>query len=190
MRRLVLLLLAALLLASCGGGDSKPAKKKTETGEAALQTQPSEPAPSAGGAPPPATGAKARYIARVDSICRDVNSRLLPIRSKIAQVDNGRRSKGAVFAQFHDLTGQAASISEAGLGQIRGVQPPASDQATIRRIQSLLAREVRVLHDLSDAAGRQDPADIKRLNGRLTGLNARYRAATARFGFKVCGQGG
>jgi hypothetical protein len=186
---------SALLLASCGGGDDSggSAKKRepTTTDDAAAQTQPSEPAPSAGGgaAPPPATGAKARYIERVDSICRDLNVRLAPIRSKLARVDDGRRSKGAVFSQFHDLTVQAASISGAGLGQIRGVQPPPGGRTAIQRIQSLLARQVQLLHDLAEAAGRQDAADIKRLNGRLQSANIRYRAAATRFGFKVCGQG-
>ena len=192
MTRLVVVLLAALTLASCGGGDESSSSKERSGGEEDSAAQPTTPAPSA---TPPSSGgggssARARYIARVDAICRAANQRLAPIRAKIATVDNGRRGKGEVFAQFRDLTGQAASISGGVLGQIEDVPPPAPDRAEIERIEALIERQVRLLNSLAAAAGRRDVNAIKRLNGRITAVNATYRSAARAYGFKHCGQSG
>ena len=92
MRWTTVLVLLALVLGGCGGGDESSSKKRPPAREDDSAAQATPPAPSAeppsGGASSPA---KARYIARVDKICRAGSQRLAPIRAKIATVDNGRR---------------------------------------------------------------------------------------------------
>jgi hypothetical protein len=187
MSRPAVALIACVVLASCGGddggGSAAKEKQQTDAAEPTIQASPSAPAPTGGGG-----SAKARYIARIDALCRSANARLLPIRGKLAKIDSGRLSKGQVFTQYQELLDQAATINDNVLGQVENVPPPAGDRAAIERIQALLERQSRLLHGFAAAAGRRDAAEIKRLNAQLGAVKQVYRARAQAYGFRYCGR--
>jgi hypothetical protein len=74
------------------------------------------------------------------------------------------------------------------VGELRSLQLPAANAATVESILSLVGTEANMLDRWAAAYGRLDEGTIRRLQIRL-GLTAGRAADRARaYGFEVCGQ--
>ena len=81
-----------------------------------------------------------------------------------------------------------ADNRRAEVGELRGLQLPAANAATIELDLSLVGAEANMLDRWAAAYGRLDEGAIRRLQIRL-GLTARRAADRARaYGFEVCGR--
>jgi hypothetical protein len=159
-------LLLLTLPAGCGGGS-----KGTTT----------QVATNAG---PPSS--KADYIEVADTICRNHQSRREDLESQARDV--GPLTSKEKARQVAALLRQESANRRAEVAEVRALQPPAPDAATVSSILSLLSAESDVLERWADAYDAGDAAGIQRLQIRL-GLTAGRAARQARsYGFQVCGQ--
>jgi hypothetical protein len=159
-------LLLLTLAAGCGGGS-----KETTT----------QVATNAG--PPPS---KADYIEVADTICRNHQSRREDLESQANDV--GPLTSKEKARQVAALLRQESANRRAEVAEVRALQPPAADAATVSSILSLVSAETDVIDWWADAYDAGDAAGIQRLQIRL-GLTAGRAAQRARsYGFQVCGQ--
>jgi hypothetical protein len=160
-------LLFAIVAVGCGGGS-------TETGTHTETRQRTE-APS-----------RADYIALADVICKNHQSRREDLESQAREL--GPLTSKAKAREAGALLRKEADNRRAEVGELRGLQLPAADAATIHSILSLVGAETNMLDRWAAAYGRLDERAIRRLQIRL-GLTAGRAADRARaYGFEVCGQ--
>ena len=167
MRRIALLsLLLPTLAAGCGGGSN----------EATTQVATND------GQPP----SKADYVGLADAICRNHQSRREDLESQAGEL--GPLTSKAKAHQAAALLRQESANRRAEVRELRGLQPPAGDPATVDAVLSLVGDETVVIGRWAKAYDDLDSAAIRRLQIRL-GLTAGKAAQRARaYGFEVCGQ--
>ena len=167
MRRIALLsLLLPTLAAGCGGGSN----------EATTQVA------TNGGQPPP----KADYVGLADAICRNHQSRREDLESQAGEL--GPLTSKAKAHQAAALLRKESANRKAEVQELRTLQPPAADSATVDSVLSLVGAETVVIDRWAKAYDDLDSAAIRRLQIRL-GLTAGKAAQRARaYGFQVCGQ--
>jgi hypothetical protein len=160
-------LLFAIAAVGCGGGS-------TETGTHAETQQRTQPR------------SRADYIALADVICKNHQSRREDLESQAREL--GPLTSKAKAREAGALLRKEADNRRAEVGELRGLQLPAADAATIHSILSLVGAETNMLDRWAAAYYRLDERAIRRLQIRL-GLTAGRAADRARaYGFEVCGQ--
>jgi len=166
-RRIALLsLLITTLAAGCGGG-SDQATTQVATND---------------GQPP----SKADYVELADVICRNHQSRREDLESQAGEL--GPLTSKAKAHQAAALLRQESANRRAEVQELRGLQPPAADAATVDSVLSMVVDETVLIDRWAKAYDDLDAAAIRRLQIRL-GLTAGKAAQRARaYGFQVCGQ--
>ena len=167
MRRVaLLLLLLPTLAAGCGGGSNEATTQ--------VATNDGQPASKAG------------YVGLADVICRNHQSRREDLESQAREL--GPLTSKAKARQAAALLRQESANRRAEVQELRGLQPPAADAATVDSVLSLVGAETVVIDRWAKAYDNLDAAAIRRLQIRL-GLTAGKAAQQARaYGFEVCGQ--
>lgn len=179
----------ALAISGCGGSGSSGAKKSAAP---TVATSPAASPPPVQAAPqPPARSApprvsKAGYIRKANRICSVASGRLAPVRAKTVGAAKVSDPK-IVFKRYATLTGHAASVFGATLGDLRGLNPPPADQAQIDRLNMLLAQLVGINHELSAAAGSQNTGRVSTLSLAANTAATRYGSAARAYGLRSCG---
>jgi hypothetical protein len=161
-----LALLCLALTAGCGRGS-----KVTTTQVATSDGQPSS---------------KEAYIEVADTICRNHQSRREDLESQASEL--GPLTSMEQAHQVARLLRQESANRRAEVEELRRLQPPPADLATVDSILSLVSAETGVIDRWGDAYDAADEARIRRLQIRL-GLTAGRAAQRARsYGFEICGQ--
>jgi hypothetical protein len=159
-------LLLLTLAAGCGGGS-----KATTT----------QVATNAG---PPSS--KADYIEVADAICRNHQSRREDLESQASDV--GPLTSTQKARQVAALLRQESANRRSEVAEVRALQPPPADAATVSSILSLVSAETDVIERWADAYDAGDAAGIQRLQIRLGLTAGRAARRAASYGFQVCGQ--
>jgi hypothetical protein len=161
-----LALLIPLLAAGCGGGRSDS----------------STPVDTRSQGPP----SKTDFIEVADAICRNHQSRREDLESQAGELGPLASRKQA--RQVAALLRKEADNRRAEVGEVRALQPPSPDAATVDSILSLVGAEAAVIDRWASAYDDLDNERIRRLQIRL-GVTAGRASGRARaYGFQVCGQ--
>jgi hypothetical protein len=156
-----------MLAAGCGGGSGDTTTEVDTQLRAGPQT-------------------KADYVDLADAICRNHQSRREDLESQAGDV--GPLTSKAKARQVAALLRQESANRKSEVAELRDLQWPAADAATVDSILSLVGAEAAVLDRWAAVYDRLDPVEIRRLQIRL-GLTAGRAANRARaYGFEVCGQ--
>jgi hypothetical protein len=162
-RRLAMVPLV-VVAAACSSGSSKSTAPSTSTPSTATASSTAAPA------------AKARYLSKVNALCRTMNSRITALGAPA--------SDPASQAEFND---RAIAITAGMLGQIRAVAKPPADADALTAIYAKVDLVLTDARSLSAAlrAGDQNAAEAAQ-----TKLNADSKSAndaTIAYGLTVCG---
>lgn len=173
----------ASLVAGCGGGSSS--SSKSETRAVAAPTAASPAPPTGGGGSGPPSAARKRFIRKADRVCAAGRRQLTPIRTRALKASLSN-DPAVVYRRYATLTGQAATIYGAIVGQLRGLDPPPADQAEIDRLTALLDQTAGIERQISAAAARQDGARVRQLALEVNGVVGQFRAGAKAYGFHAC----
>lgn len=160
-------LLASLIAAGCGG-DSRETTTQVATNH---------------GGPPTS---KADLIERADAICRNHQSRREDLESQAGDVEPLTSKEKA--RQVATLLRKEADNRRAEVNELRALQPPPADAATVESVFSLVEAEAAVIDRWAMAYDDLDQAEIRSLQIRLGVTAARATERARVYGFEVCGQ--
>jgi hypothetical protein len=125
----------------------------------------------------PVSDAKARFIARGDSICIDFRKK----KAALGPQPSGTQAR----ADWYDKTGDLVA---AAVARFRAPPPPPADGAnTLNSYVSTLSDQATLLHKLADATRRND-ARAQFDDGKQIDQNSAKASNLAhQYGFQVCG---
>jgi hypothetical protein len=175
--RLAVILASLALIAAVagcgGGGSSSSATTSTTSG----QTEES------GGV------SKATFIKEGDAICTEYQAEVAPIKAELEELEGVKEPESpANLKKLGGLLNEALAGAETELESLRGLEPPAADEATIEKMVDT-AEEGNGL--AGEGASALEEGDVQRF-GALVGegeaINARATKLAESYGFKVCGQ--
>jgi hypothetical protein len=154
-----LVLVMPLLAAGCGGGS----KQTTAT----VMT-------------------RVGFIERADATCKNHASRREDLESQAGEL--GHLDSKAKAHQVAELLRKESANRKAEVEELRRLQPPSGDRATVDSILSLVDAETGIIDSWAKAYDDLDAEQIRRLQIHL-GVTAGRAAVRARsYGFEVCGQ--
>jgi hypothetical protein len=163
-----LALLIPLVVGGCGGGSKEPTTHEVVVDDAG----------------PPIS--KAGFLEQADAICRNHQSRREDLESQAGELGPLASRKQA--RRVAALLRKEADNRRAEVGEVRALQPPSPDAATVNSILSLVGAEATVIDRWATAYDDLDNERIRRLQIRL-GVTAGRASGRARaYGFQVCGQ--
>jgi len=135
---------------------------------------------------PPSPPSRSAYIGLADNICRNHQSRREDLESQAGEI--GPVTSREKARRVAGLLRKESDNRKAEVAELRTLQVPPEDAATVDQVLSLVAAETRVIDRWADAYDEGDAAGIRRLQIRL-GLTASRATQRARaFGYEVCGQ--
>jgi hypothetical protein len=118
----------------------------------------------------PAQG-KAQFIAQADSVCADANSSI---------------EQFAAAGQGETEADQISQLRQGVVDQIKQLDPPAEDSATLNQFLSAMADQVAAGRKIGLAVQRgEDPTEFET---DLDNAKSQAEAAASSYGFKECGQ--
>jgi hypothetical protein len=118
---------------------------------------------------------KEGYIAAADAICKEASDKIDAL---------GDPQTAEEVAQLAD---QVVEISEDQLAQLRALQPPEADEATINEAYDLIEQQIDIARQVGDAARANDPAKIQELVQEGQQINERADQIAVDYGLKECG---
>jgi hypothetical protein len=164
---------ATLALAGCGAGATHTVTQTSTERQAAA-------APVI--APAPAAPSRAAFIARADTICRQVDAKTDPLETRVAAITD--LSTGA------PLIAEAAVDAQRGLAALRSLPEPAAGRALLAKVWAAADREVVDVENTGQAAGEGDAQGVQSAQSAAETAHALYQGLAQGYGFKLCGQGG
>jgi len=121
--------------------------------------------------------AKARFIARGDSICMDFRKK----KAALGPQPSGTQARASYYDKLGDLV--AAAVA-----QFRAPPPPpADDLDTLNSYVSTLDEQSTLLHKLADATRRNDARGQFDTGKQIDQNTARANGLAHQYGFQVCG---
>jgi hypothetical protein len=161
----LLLVATALLAAGCGSGSkTTPARLATS----ATSTQPSTP-----------VGSSARFIARADHICAQVNEAIEKVRSKSAST-----------REIERVVPQHEALEQAAARTLSDLTPPSAIAGRWRAMLAYRRRLAGELLELLKVAKRQDAAGIRAIAASKLATHKSLLKTAIQAGFKSCGRVG
>ena len=118
----------------------------------------------------PAQG-KAQFIAQADSVCADANSSI---------------EQFAAAGQGETEADQISQLRQGVVDQIKQLDPPAEDSATLNQFLSAMADQVAAGQKIGLAVQRGE--DPTRFETDLDNAKSQAEAAASSYGFQECGQ--
>ena len=164
------------LVAGCGSSSSSTS---SSTGSSAT-------ASTSAGAP-----TKAEFIARADSICRQSKTKYDP-QVKAAKAALSAEQKQDSAANRHALgaaLNQEAQIAATVLNQLRALQPPPGDGATIGSYFDSVGTNINLAHQFVNAIDNNNVQALQTISQQLNRVTATAERQAKSYGFKVCGSG-
>lgn len=174
----------AAVSAGCGGDARRGESETSTTVSPSVAATATQPTGSRGGPVIAATvtnPARRAYVARVDSVCRQLD----PERNS-AQGKVGNSALPEEAAKAYDDT---VSLGEKELRQIEAIPPPPGERALLRvNVFDVVRRELAVRRRIGFALAAVDIARLRRLRGELDNLSQTLGAFARGYGFRVCGE--
>jgi hypothetical protein len=168
----VLCVFVALLaaVAGCGGGGSSTGGSSSQSSESGKTT-------------------KAAFIEEADAACGEYQAEVLPIKAELEEGEKVAEPESPEnLKNLGELLNEARADSEANLEELRELDVPAGDEATIEKLLDT-APEGDVL--AGEGATALEEGDIQTF-GKLAqegeALNNRATKMAESYGLKVCGQ--
>jgi hypothetical protein len=130
--------------------------------------------------------ARARYIAKADSVCELADKRVVAERTAIAS-DGGilyLPSRSEIVRTLRRIDG----IREALLRKLRSIPEPPGSVATLNRVWEAFRQNVRASAEVIPAIEAGSKAAFTRASAAAVGVALRYESLAQRYGFNVCGQ--
>ncbi len=118
---------------------------------------------------------KDEFIAQADAICKEANEKLDAL------------GEPASFEEVASLAGDAIAIQEDAIAQLRALEPPAEDEATLNEAYALLDRQVEVGRQIQEAAAAGDAAKIEELVAEIEPIDEEADQIAADYGLEECG---
>ncbi len=155
---------------------AKPPPKQDDERRATSDERPATSTPAPARVDPTVT--RAAFARQADAACRRFRKRLLRLRPSQTGAD-----------QQLDFFTTMARLMDRSTREIRRLERPPAEAATIDRYVKSLSRTAQLLRRLRRAVERKDERAVKRISEGLQRNAITSNRLTKRLGFKVCGSG-
>ena len=182
---LVLVAVAAIALGACGKSDN-PAVG----GSGSTSTSSTAPVATAGGSGATTTGGsgvaltKAAYVNKANAICKSVNDAANKLTPPSADPTKVKSSDLPAWSQF---LMKALALGQQEQSQLKGLTPPAADQATISAYLSKLSQVVADVQAIQQAAASGNVNAFKAAFPKSEADGQAADSAAAAYGMSQCG---
>lgn len=120
---------------------------------------------------------KEEFIARADEVCADVNART----QELEQPRDPR--------EFTRFARRAKAITEEAVADLRALEPPEDDAATIDRMIDNIEEAVNVLPEIGDAVAAEDFQRVQELGTQVQASAQQAQEIAQDYGFEECARG-
>jgi hypothetical protein len=118
---------------------------------------------------------KEEFIAAADAICKEANAKLDALGTP------------TTLEQIAKFAGDAITIQEEALADLKALKPPAADEATINEAYALLDQQLELGRQIEAAAKEGDQAKIQELVGEVQPIDSQADQIAQDYGLKECG---
>ncbi len=130
-------------------------------------------------------GAKARYLAEGNRICRAGATAGAEVDRRIDVAQRGG-DPDVVFRELASLTDESVTAARPTLEALAALPPPAGDEDELKAWLADERRRQSLRHLLAGAFARRDETAISTLSQRIAAQAARTASAARRYGLDAC----
>ena len=119
---------------------------------------------------------KSEWIEQADAIC--------------AEADEGvdALTEPSTLDEIPEFTESASEISREALADLRALQPPEEDQATVDGMLDLVEQQIELGEQIGEAASDGDQEEVQRLAAEADPLEAEANERARQYGLEDCGE--
>jgi hypothetical protein len=168
--------LAALTLAGCGAAThSRTASSSSTTTSSSVNATSSNAAPAVARAP-----SKAAFITRADTICRQVNAKVSPLKAQL----NGT---SASLARLPAIVASAVSDAQTGLARLRALREPSGSGPVLAKVWNAIDAQIVDTQNMAQAEADDNTPGLQAAEQSAQTAQALYRGLAQGYGFDSCG---
>jgi len=119
---------------------------------------------------------KSEWIEQADAIC--------------AEADEGvdALTEPSTLDEIPEFTESASAISREALADLRALQPPEEDEATVDGMLDLVEQQIELGEQIGEAASDGDQEEVQRLAAEADPLEAEANERARQYGLEDCGE--
>lgn len=119
---------------------------------------------------------KSEWIEQADAICAQ------------ADEDVDALTEPSTLDEIPEFTETASEISREALTELRALQPPEEDQATVDEMLDLVEQQIELGEQIGEAASDGDQEEVQRLAAEAEPLEAEANEKARQYGLEDCGE--
>ena len=165
------LLIALVSVAGCGGGSSTSPGSTAET--------------SAGGGEP----TKAEFIEQADAICTSNHGDTDSLEKEAAEIEKSANPESPKnLLRLADILREASESAESEYQELRELEPPAADEATVDAMFSKAEEGKTFALEAAEALEEGETSKFSELLKKAEPVDTSAKGMAEGYGFKVCGK--